>query len=89
VGGRAVDCLGVGSIGLPEILVILAVALIVLGPTKLPEAARQVGKAVAELRRVTAGVQAEVRDVFQEPLPYAPPPPPVEESSAADEPHGR
>jgi sec-independent protein translocase protein TatA len=62
------------SLGPAEILVILVVALLVLGPTKLPEAARQVGKAMAEFRRVTSGFQAEVRDAFQEPSPPAPPP---------------
>ena len=60
------------SLGAPEILVILVVALIVLGPSKLPEAARQVGKAMAEFRRVTAGFQAEVRDAFQEPVASTP-----------------
>jgi Tat protein translocase TatB subunit len=54
----------VGSIGLPEVLVVLVVALVVLGPSRLPEAARSVGKAVAEFRRVTAGLQDEVRDTF-------------------------
>jgi len=33
------------NVGTPELLLILLVGLIVLGPTKLPEAARQVGKA--------------------------------------------
>ena len=60
------------SLGPAEILVILVVALLVLGPSKLPEAARQVGKAMAEFRRVTSGFQAEMRDAFQEPM--APPP---------------
>jgi Tat protein translocase TatB subunit len=64
------------SLGFPEILVILVVALVVLGPSKLPEAARQVGKAMAEFRRVTAGFQAEMRDAFQEPVPSAPTPAP-------------
>lgn len=64
------------SLGAPEILVILVVALIVLGPSKLPEAARQVGKAMAEFRRVTAGFQAEVRDALQEPVANTPPAPP-------------
>ncbi|MFP5376390.1 MAG: twin-arginine translocase TatA/TatE family subunit [Acidimicrobiia bacterium] len=63
-----------GSIGPAEILVVLVVALIVLGPTRLPEAARSVGKALAELRRVTTGVQAEVRDAFAEPPTYPRPP---------------
>jgi len=43
------------SLGFPELVVILMVALIVLGPSKLPEVARQLGKAMAEFRRVTAG----------------------------------
>ncbi|HVM02053.1 MAG TPA: twin-arginine translocase TatA/TatE family subunit [Acidimicrobiales bacterium] len=63
-----------GSIGPAEIVVVLLVALIVLGPTRLPDAARSVGKALAELRRVTAGVQAEVRDAFAEPPTYPRPP---------------
>ena len=68
-----------GSIGPAEILVVLVVALIVLGPTRLPDAARSMGKAIAELRRVTSGVQAEVREAFAEqpptyPKPASPPP---------------
>ena len=51
-----------GSIGAPEILVVLFIALLVLGPERLPGAARSVGKAVGEFRRVTGGIQAEMRD---------------------------
>ena len=47
-----------------ELIVIFVVALLVLGPTKLPEAGRQVGKAMAELRRWSSGVQAELRDAM-------------------------
>jgi len=57
----------VGSIGPLEIVVILVVALVVLGPNRLPDAARSVGKAMAELRRMTTGFQSEVRDAFAEP----------------------
>ena len=64
-----------GSIGPAEILVVLVVALIVLGPARLPEAARSMGKAIAELRRVTSGVQAEVREAFAEQPPTYPKPP--------------
>ena len=64
-----------GSIGPAEILVVLVVALIVLGPNRLPDAARSMGKAMAELRRVTSGVQAEVRDAFAEAPPTYPTPP--------------
>ncbi|HUR19084.1 MAG TPA: Sec-independent protein translocase protein TatB [Acidimicrobiales bacterium] len=61
-----------GSIGPAEILVVLIVALIVLGPARLPEAARTVGKAVSELRRATAGLQSEVREAFSEAQPVYP-----------------
>ena len=54
--------------GTPELLVILLVALIVLGPNKLPEVARQIGKALGEIRRMGAGFQAEMRDAMQEPV---------------------
>jgi Tat protein translocase TatB subunit len=56
------------NVGTPELLVILVVALLVLGPDKLPGAARQVGRAVGELRRLSSGFQAEIRDAMQEPV---------------------
>ena len=48
------------GIGMPELVVILVVALIVLGPKRLPEAARGLGKAFAELRRATSGITEEL-----------------------------
>jgi Tat protein translocase TatB subunit len=77
------------SLGPLEILVILVVALIVLGPERLPKAARQVGKAVAEVRRWSGGIQAEVRDAFNtdsEPDHPAVATPPVNGASATSEP---
>ena len=77
-----------GSLGGAEILVILVVALLVLGPERLPDAARQVGRVMAELRRMSSGFQAEIRDAMQTPVagppvPPAPtepaPPPPADE----------
>jgi sec-independent protein translocase protein TatB len=56
------------NVGTPELLVILLVALIVLGPAKLPDAARQVGRFVGELRKVSTGFQSELRDAMQEPV---------------------
>lgn len=52
------------SLGPAEILVILVVALIVLGPTRLPEAGRQVGRFIAEVRRWSSAVQGEIRDAI-------------------------
>jgi sec-independent protein translocase protein TatB len=39
------------GIGMPEFLLILVVALVVLGPKKLPELARSIGKALAEFKK--------------------------------------
>src|SRR5712692_423773 len=49
------------SLGPAEILVILVVALIVLGPDRLPKVARQLGKAVGEVRRWSSTVQDDLR----------------------------
>lgn len=49
------------GIGMPELVVILAVALIVLGPKRLPEVAQFLGKGLAEFRRATADITAELR----------------------------
>jgi Tat protein translocase TatB subunit len=48
------------GIGTPELLVILVVALIVLGPKRLPEVARSLGKGLAELRKATSGLTQEL-----------------------------
>lgn len=49
------------GIGMPELIVILVVALVVLGPKRLPEMARSIGKALAELRRQTSDVVDELQ----------------------------
>jgi sec-independent protein translocase protein TatA len=54
------------GIGMPELLLILAVALIVLGPKKLPELARALGKGMAELRRATEEIKDEFRQLDNE-----------------------
>jgi len=50
------------GIGTPELIVILIVALIVLGPERLPEIARALGKGLAELRRATSGLTDEIQN---------------------------
>lgn len=50
------------GIGVPELLVILVVALLVLGPKRLPEVAKALGKGLAEFRRATADVTDELRN---------------------------
>jgi len=52
------------NVGGGEIFLILLLALLLLGPEKLPEAARKVGKLLAEVRRVTSGFEEEVRSAM-------------------------
>lgn len=42
-----------GSIGMPELIVILVIALLVLGPKRLPEVARSLGEAIRGFRKAT------------------------------------
>jgi sec-independent protein translocase protein TatB len=60
------------NVGAGELLVILLIALIVLGPDKLPETARKIGNVMGELRRMSSGFQNEMRsamdDVTRAPL---------------------
>jgi sec-independent protein translocase protein TatB len=48
------------GIGLPEMLVILAVALLVVGPDKLPDMARSLARGLMELKKTAEGVKNEL-----------------------------
>lgn len=52
------------NLGGAEILVILLVALLVLGPDKLPGAARSLGRGLAQLRRLSSGFEQEIRNAM-------------------------
>lgn len=41
------------GIGMPELMIIMVIALIVIGPQKLPELARSLGKGLAEFKKAT------------------------------------
>ena len=70
------------GIGMPELIVILVVALVVLGPKRLPEVARTLGKAIAEFRRQTSDMMDEfqVKTILEDepsrPVKPVPPPDP-------------
>jgi TatA/E family protein of Tat protein translocase len=57
------------GIGMPEMIVILAVALIVIGPKKLPDLAKSLGRAMNEFRRATNEIKSslevdeEIKDI--------------------------
>ena len=63
------------GIGMPEMLLLFAVALIVFGPKKLPELAKSLGRALGEFKRATSDLKesiesetgiGEVRDNFKD-----------------------
>jgi sec-independent protein translocase protein TatA len=73
------------SIGAPELLVILVLALIIFGPHRLPEIGKTIGKGLREFRKATSEIRAEIeQEVDQEP-PVAPRP---RASQATDKPGG-
>ncbi|MBC8364476.1 MAG: twin-arginine translocase subunit TatB [Actinobacteria bacterium] len=57
-----------GNLGGGEILVLLLVGLLVLGPDRLPTAVRQVGKVLRQVRKVTVGFQEELRSAVEDPI---------------------
>lgn len=50
------------GIGLPEMVIIAAVALVFIGPDKLPGVLRSLGKGLVELKRATSDVRSTVQD---------------------------
>jgi len=53
------------GIGLPEIIIIAVVALIFIGPDKLPGVLRSIGKGLVELKRATSDVRSTVQEEMQ------------------------
>ena len=54
-----------GSIGMMELVAILAIALLVFGPKKLPEVGRSIGKALREFRRTTDEIKEKLEEEIQ------------------------
>ena len=50
------------GIGMPEMIIILVIALIVIGPQKLPELAKSLGKGLAEFKKATEDFQKNVQE---------------------------
>jgi len=74
------------NVGGGELLIILLVVLIVLGPDKLPETARKIGNVVGEVRRMSMGFQDEMRSAMHDVTRSQPPRPslePVTDDAAA------
>jgi sec-independent protein translocase protein TatA len=65
-----------GNIGLPEILVVLVIALIIFGPKRLPELGRSLGRGIREFRSSISGSGDDDKDEKPE----------IESGERADEP---
>ena len=50
------------GIGLPELMVIIVVAIVVFGPDRLPDFARQAGRMVRQVRKFTESARDEIRE---------------------------
>ena len=51
-----------------EMIFLLIMGLVVLGPDRLPSVIRKVGRVYSEVRRMANGFEAEMRETFKEPL---------------------
>ena len=64
------------GVGLPEVTVILILALLIFGPKKLPELGKQLGKTLKSLKKASNEFQNEIEQVINEPektdLPKSP-----------------
>ena len=69
-----------GSIGMPELIIIFVIALIIFGPRKLPELGRSLGKSLAEFKRASnelrstleEEIRVEEQKTHEEKAPKAP-----------------
>jgi len=54
-----------GNIGFPEILVVLAIALLIFGPKKLPEIGKSIGRALREFRKTSDDIKEKIEEEIQ------------------------
>ncbi len=71
-----------GRIGMGELLIILAVVLLVFGPTKLPALAKSMGQAVKEFRKGTQEVEDGLNKLANETVAEAKPAAPAQPQQA-------
>jgi len=63
------------NLGLPEVLIVLVLALLFLGPKRLPEAGRSLGRGIREFKDGISGNDEDSRDARATTSSLNPPPP--------------
>jgi sec-independent protein translocase protein TatA len=51
-----------GSLGMPEMIIILVIALIIFGPRKLPELGRSLGRSINEFKKASNELRSTLED---------------------------
>ena len=55
-----------GRLGVTELILILCIALVIFGPSKLPQIGRSLGQAIQEFKKGTADVRKEVNGLLDD-----------------------
>lgn len=55
-----------GSIGIPELILVLVIALVIFGPGKLPEVGRALGKSIGEFKGALKKAEDTIKDELKE-----------------------
>jgi sec-independent protein translocase protein TatA len=72
------------GIGMPELLIIMVVALLVLGPKRLPEVARSLGRGLAEFRRASSDLRQSLTAPPEQPSEKEQPKPPAKPEESVE-----
>ena len=62
-----------GNLGMPELILILVLALLLFGPKKLPEIGRQLGKGLGEFKRASNDLKRSIEDEIEKVSKEEPP----------------
>ena len=75
---RREDTNRMGNLGMPELILILVLALLLFGPKKLPEIGKQLGKGLGEFKRASNDLKRSIEDEIEKVGKEEPPGPPPE-----------
>jgi len=55
------------NLGAPELILIMVIALVIFGPSKLPEVGKAIGRGINEFKKASRDIQKELNEVTKEP----------------------